>query len=50
MTVKRDVISMVKRSLSWPKSRTISSACWLSLKYDGQALTIEVINELNSTL
>ena len=49
MTVKRDVMSIVKRSLSWPKSRTISSA-WLSLKYDGQALTIGVINELNSTL
>ena len=53
MTVKRDVISTVKRSLSWPrklKSRTISSACWLSLMYDGKVLTIEVINVLNSTL
>ena len=53
MTVKRDVMSTVKRSLSWPrklKSRTISSACWLSLMYDGKVLTIEVINVLNSTL
>ena len=53
MTVKRDVISILKGSLSWPrklKSRTISSACWLSLMYDGKVLTIEVINVLNSTL
>ena len=53
MTVKRDVMSIVKRSLSWPrklKSRTISSARWLSLMYDGKVLTIEVINVLKSTL
>ena len=50
---KKCLISIVKRSLSWPRiwnSRTISSACWLFLMYDGQALTIGVINELNSTL
>ena len=27
-----------------------SSACWLSLMYDGKVLTIGVINVLNSTL
>ena len=51
MTVKRDVMSIVKRSLSWPrklKSRTISSACWLSLLYDGKVLTIGAINVSNS--
>ena len=51
MTVKRDVMSIVKRSLSWPrklKSRTISSACGLSLMYDAKVLTIGAINVSNS--
>ena len=51
MTLKRDVISILKGSLSWPrklKSRIISSACWLSLMYDGQVLTIGAINVPNS--
>ena len=42
----RDVMSMVKISLSWPeklKSREICSACVLSLMYDGKDLTIGVI-------
>ena len=41
MTVYRDVMSMVKISLSWPeklKSRKICSACVLSLMYDGKDL------------
>ena len=46
MTVYRDVMSMVKISLSWPeklKSRKISSECVLSLMYDGKDLTIGII-------
>ena len=46
MTVYRDVMSMVKISLSWPeklKSRKICSACVLSLMYDGKDLTIGAI-------
>ena len=36
----------MKRSLSWPRkleSRKISSACWLSLMYDVNVLTIGAI-------
>ena len=42
----RDVMSMVKISLSWLeklKSRKVFSACVLSLMYDGKDLTIGVI-------
>ena len=42
----RDVMSMVKISLSWPEklnSRKIFSACVLSLMYDGKDLMIGVI-------
>ena len=42
----RDVMSMVKISLSWPeklKSWKICSACVLSLMYDGKDFTIGVI-------
>ena len=51
MTVKRDVISIMRISLSWPrklKSRKTSSACWLSLMYDAKVLTIGAINVSNS--
>ena len=50
----RDVMSMVKISLSWPeklKSRKICSACVLSLMYDGKESSeaISSRKELKST-
>ena len=44
----RDVMSMVKISLSWPeklKSRKIFSACVLSLMYDGKGEWISYSNQ-----
>ena len=47
----RDVMSMVKISLSWPeklKSRKTFSSCVLSLMYDGKDSTMSSVGQLQA--